>query len=623
MEDTEKYLIHAAITADGVVERSDVVGAIFGQTEGLLGDDLDLRDLQQSSKVGRIDVEIDSQNGQSFGTVTIASSLDRVKTAILAASLETITRVGPCRATVEVTDIEDVREAKRREVVERAKELLSESFDESVMSSNEILSEVKESVRIEDISEYQGLPAGPNVADSDAVVVVEGRADVLTLLSYGIKNAIAVEGTNVPEAIAELTQERTTTAFLDGDRGGELILRELTQVGDVDYIAFAPSGRSVEDLERHEVFTALRDKVALESFTFGSETDAAADDVEEPDARAGGDVTDPRTGSPTTESAAHPAVDRRSMPEAVDVDADRSASSECTSPSESPGEAVRAEAEGRESNGDAPSPGSTDPADATDPAGSSDPADETDPVDGSDSTDAFETPDVTDHAEPPHPTDGDADDPEELTAAVVESDDPDTDVTGSTDSTAAVSEGDESAEDVDDSAATTDQPVDSDDAGDGDSSTADDADATAAEIDTSAAETDTSAAETDTSADDADAPADPDAAAGDDSTDDRPQSLADHVREVIDDGSETIRLLDADLVAVEERPVTDAFDALSSTDPAPYAAVVDGEFSQRLLDVAAQRGVEHAVAASTGEFVKKPVGVRLLTADQLATSVAN
>ena len=121
MQDTEKYLIHAAITADGVVERSDVVGAIFGQTEGLLGDDLDLRDLQQSSKVGRIDVEIDSQNGQSFGTVTIASSLDRVKTAILAASLETITRVGPCRATVEVTDIEDVREAKRREVVERAK----------------------------------------------------------------------------------------------------------------------------------------------------------------------------------------------------------------------------------------------------------------------------------------------------------------------------------------------------------------------------------------------------------------------------------------------------------------------------------------------------------------------
>ena len=38
MQDTAKYLIHADITTDGVVERSDVVGAVFGQTEGLLGD---------------------------------------------------------------------------------------------------------------------------------------------------------------------------------------------------------------------------------------------------------------------------------------------------------------------------------------------------------------------------------------------------------------------------------------------------------------------------------------------------------------------------------------------------------------------------------------------------------
>jgi DNA primase len=248
MDDTAKYLIHAAITADGVVERSDVVGAIFGQTEGLLGDDLDLRDLQQSSKVGRIDVQIESENGQSFGNVTIASSLDKVKTAILAASLETITRVGPCQSDVRVTDIEDVREAKRREVVDRAKELLSTSFDDSVMTSSEILEEVEESVRVEDITEYEGLPAGPRVLDSDAIIVVEGRADVLTLLRYGIKNAVAVEGTNVPDAVADLTQDRTVTAFLDGDRGGELILRELVQVGDVDYVAFAPDGRSVEDL---------------------------------------------------------------------------------------------------------------------------------------------------------------------------------------------------------------------------------------------------------------------------------------------------------------------------------------------------------------------------------------
>ena len=271
MEDTAKYLIRANVTADGVVERSDVVGAIFGQTEGLLGDELDLRDLRQSQKVGRIDVEITSAGGTSSGSLTIATSLDKVETATLAASLETITRVGPCHASLEVEDIEDVRAAKRKDVVERAKELLRTGFDDSVMSSEEILAEVREYVRVEDITEYEGLPAGPRVTDSDAIIIVEGRADVLTLLKYGVKNAIAVEGTNVPDAVAELTRHRTVTAFLDGDRGGDLILEELSQVGDIDYVTFAPADSSVEDLDHTQLFTALRNKVPYESVA-GSST---------------------------------------------------------------------------------------------------------------------------------------------------------------------------------------------------------------------------------------------------------------------------------------------------------------------------------------------------------------
>ncbi|MEF8799942.1 MAG: DNA primase DnaG [Halolamina sp.] len=266
MQDTAKYLIHAKISADGVVERSDVVGAVFGQTEGLLGDDLDLRELQDSSKVGRIDVSIESEGGQSFGDVTIASSLDKVETAILAASLETISRVGPCQARIEVTNIEDVRAAKRRIVVQRAKELLADSFEETVLTSDELHEEVRESVRVGKLSEYEGLPAGPNVAEGNAVVIVEGRADVARLLEFGVKNAIAVEGTNVPEAVAELTEERTTTAFLDGDRGGQLILRELDQIGDVDFVAFAPEGESVEDLQRGELLAALREKTPYEVY---------------------------------------------------------------------------------------------------------------------------------------------------------------------------------------------------------------------------------------------------------------------------------------------------------------------------------------------------------------------
>lgn len=261
MQDTSKYLIHADIAADGVVERSDVVGAVFGQTEGLLGDELDLRELQETSKIGRIDVQVESHQGQSVGTITIATSLDRAETATLAAALETITRVGPCRATVEVTNLEDQQAAKRRQIVDRAHELLAEAFDDSMMSSEELVDEVRERLRVENITEYDGLPAGPRVTDSDAIVIVEGRSDVLALLKAGIKNAIAVEGTDVPEAIATLTQDRRVTAFLDGDRGGDLIFKELTQVGDVDYVAFAPEGQSVEDLSRHEILAALRGKV--------------------------------------------------------------------------------------------------------------------------------------------------------------------------------------------------------------------------------------------------------------------------------------------------------------------------------------------------------------------------
>ena len=265
MEDTSKYRIRAHVTADGVVERSDVVGAIFGQTEGLLGDELDLRDLRQSQKVGRIDVDITSTRGTSHGTLTIATSLDKVETATLAASLETIDRIGPCRASLEIDEIEDVRAAKRKDVVDRAKELLRTGFDDSVMSSEEILAEVREYVRVEDITEYEGLPAGPRVTDSDAIIVVEGRSDVLTLLKYGVKNGIAVEGTNVPDAVAELTHHRTVTAFLDGDRGGDLIFEELSQVGDIDYVTFAPAGTSVEELDHTQLFTALRNKVPYES----------------------------------------------------------------------------------------------------------------------------------------------------------------------------------------------------------------------------------------------------------------------------------------------------------------------------------------------------------------------
>jgi DNA primase len=260
---TTKYLIHAKIEANGVVERPDVVGAIFGQTEGLLGEDLDLRELLKTGRIGRINVNISSTQGKSSGTITIPSSLDRIETAIIGAALETIERVGPCEATIKVERIEDVREAKRKFVVERAKEIL-ERFGETALETQEITEKVKESIRPKEISEYEGLPAGPGVRDSDAIVIVEGRADVLNLLRAGIRNVIAIEGTSVPPVIAELSKSKTVTAFVDSDRGGDLILKELLQVAEVDFVARPPPGRSVEDLTRKEIIKALREKVPVE-----------------------------------------------------------------------------------------------------------------------------------------------------------------------------------------------------------------------------------------------------------------------------------------------------------------------------------------------------------------------
>ncbi|ADC46562.1 DNA primase DnaG [Methanobrevibacter ruminantium M1] len=263
---TTKYLIHAQINANGIVEKPDVVGAVFGQTEGLLSNDLDLRELQRTGRIGRIQVIIHSNGGRAKGEIVIPSSLDRIETAILAASLETINRVGPCEASIEVLRVEDVRAVKRQQVINRAKEIYMGMMETVSPESMKMIEEIRESMRVHEISEFgeERLPAGPNVHTSDAIIVVEGRNDVLNLLKYGIKNTVAVEGVNIPTSVAELTKKRTVTAFVDGDRGGELILKELLQVGEVDYITRAPRGKEVEDLEKEEVLVALRDKAPTE-----------------------------------------------------------------------------------------------------------------------------------------------------------------------------------------------------------------------------------------------------------------------------------------------------------------------------------------------------------------------
>ena len=261
-----KYIIHTNIDIEGVVDRPDVIGAIFGQTEGLLGADLELRELQKSGRIGRIEVNTETRTGKTKGTIIIPSSLDKAETSIVGAALEIIQRIGPCNAKLEVTNIEDVRISKRSMVIERAKELLKKMMENTMPDSQELADEVSSAVRVMEIVEYgkDRLPAGPAIDESDEIIVVEGRADVLNLLKHGFKNSIALNGTSVPETIIELCGKKVVTAFVDGDRGGNLIIKELTSMADIDFVTKAPDGKEVEEITKKEIHKALRSRISGE-----------------------------------------------------------------------------------------------------------------------------------------------------------------------------------------------------------------------------------------------------------------------------------------------------------------------------------------------------------------------
>ncbi|MFC1728398.1 DNA primase DnaG [Nanoarchaeota archaeon] len=258
-----KYIVHAAIEIEGVVDRPDVIGAVFGQTEGLLGQDLELRELQRSGRIGRIEVNTETKGGKTSGMIIVPSSLDKSETAIIGAALEVIQRIGPCNAKVSVQKIEDVRVSKRAHVVGRAKELLKNLMDSSMPDSQELSDEVAYSVRVMEIQEYgkDRLPCGPGIDEADEIILVEGRADVIVLLKHGFKNVISINGTSIPPTIIALTKEKVATVFVDGDRGGDLIIKELLAVAELDYVTKAPDGKEVEELTKKEIHKAIRGRI--------------------------------------------------------------------------------------------------------------------------------------------------------------------------------------------------------------------------------------------------------------------------------------------------------------------------------------------------------------------------
>jgi DNA primase len=264
-----KYTISADFRAEGPLEKPDVIGALFGQTEGLLGADMEFRELQKEGKIGRIDVELTTEGGKTTGEIHIPSALDKAETAILAAAIETIDKIGPTDAKITIKQIEDVRGSKRDYIMERAKKLLG-SIQGAGLESDEMHKELSESNRISKLTEYgeERLPAGD--LSGNEVIVCEGRADVVNLLKHGIKNAIGMNGTRLPAAIAKLGEEKELTLFVDGDRGGRLIAKNVYDNAKIAFIASAPDGKEVEELTGKEILQALRKKVPAREI-FGSE----------------------------------------------------------------------------------------------------------------------------------------------------------------------------------------------------------------------------------------------------------------------------------------------------------------------------------------------------------------
>lgn len=259
-----KYMIHANFTAEGALEKPDVIGALFGQTEGLLGSELEMRELQKEGKIGRIEVDLRREGKQTVGEIKIPTALDQSETTLIAAAIETIERIGPSDSQIEIERIEDVRGSKRDYILERAKKLMQGI--EGSSDSREISNAIKDSTRTANIQEYgdEKLPCGD--ISGKEIVVVEGRADVVNLLRAGVNNVIAMNGTKLPDAIKDLSKEKEVTLFVDGDRGGKLIIQNVTDNADVKYIAMAPDGKEVEELAGKEVLMTLRKKVPAKDF---------------------------------------------------------------------------------------------------------------------------------------------------------------------------------------------------------------------------------------------------------------------------------------------------------------------------------------------------------------------
>jgi DNA primase len=256
-----KYHVKLKFEVDGLVEKADIIGAIFGQTEGLLGPEMNLNELQKVSKVGRIEVNVDSKSNTAKGDALIPMSTDISTAALIAAAIESIDKVGPFQARFGLVGIDDIRAIKKKLIVDRAKKIVQEWATKTISEGEEMLKDVYDASKPGKLTAFgkAQLACGTGVFDSDWIILVEGRADVINLLRAGFDNAIAIEGAKIDETVTKLSEGKRVIAFLDGDRAGDLILKELQGLVKIDKILRAPLGREVEECTPLEIAEILKE----------------------------------------------------------------------------------------------------------------------------------------------------------------------------------------------------------------------------------------------------------------------------------------------------------------------------------------------------------------------------
>lgn len=256
-----KYVIIGKFETKGYIEKPDLIGSFFGQTEGLIGEDLEFSELQKKGKLGRIEIDIKKKDGKSSGVFTIPTALDKVEVSLVAAAIESITKISHTSGKIKIVEIRDERKERRDAIKKRAEELLK-NLKEKLPESSDIAHDVSDKVRVESVKKYeQEVYGGPHIFEEDEIILVEGVADVKNMLKHGYSNVLSFGGSNIPRFIKNISKNKSIIAFLDGDKGGYRELEEIKDTVNIDYYTFAPKGKEVEELNSKEINKAMKNKI--------------------------------------------------------------------------------------------------------------------------------------------------------------------------------------------------------------------------------------------------------------------------------------------------------------------------------------------------------------------------